>query len=468
MTQHSTTTRSLDSLATRDDCTVLRPGDTGYNDARQVWNAAIDKRPAAIVRAQTTSGVASAVRAARELDLPVAVRCGGHSVAGKSICDDGLLIDLAPMKRIDIDVEGRVADVGGGVLWGELDQETQAHGLATPGGRVSTTGVGGFTLGGGYGWLSPMYGLACDNLLAAEVVTADGEVVRADEAQNPDLLWGLRGGGGNFGVVTSYRFQLHPVGPTVVGGMLMHPLEDAGEVLRIYREYVEQAPDELATAFALFPAPPEPFIPEHLQNRTVLGIIACHCGTVAQGTEALRSLKAIGTPAVDLVGPMPYTALQTLLDPTAPRGWRWYNTGDHLRELDDEAIDALVAHAPQGLDPLTQAIVFRHGGAVSRVPDDDTAFGNRQHPYLLHPLAAWREPEDENRHVTWLRELVADLTPYTTGGVYLNFAPDDKRIVDGYGHGKYQRLAALKDRYDPDNVFRFNHNIHPSAAGVVR
>jgi FAD/FMN-containing dehydrogenase len=290
-------------------------------------------------------------------------------------------------------------------------------------------------------------------------------VLTASESENADLFWGLRGGGGNFGVVTSFEFRVHPVGPMVVGGMLMHPLERAGEVLRAYRDYVDAGPDELATAFAFFPAPPEEFVPEHLHGKTVLGIIACHCGELEEGERRVAPLREIGPPAVDLIGPMPYTDLQALLDPTAPTGWRWYNTGEHLSELTDPAIDALTNHAPQGLAPLTQIIVFRHGGAVSRVGDGETAFGNRDAAYLLHPLAAWMEPDDDERHIAWLRELIREMEPFKTGGVYLNFTPDeDERVPDAYGADKHARLVALKDKYDPDNVFRFNHNIRPSGA----
>ena len=445
---------------------VIAPNDPGYDEARRVWNAMIDKRPGVIVRPRGADDVVAAVDHARKRELPVAVRCGGHSVAGKSVCDDGLLIDLSLMKGVRVDPDCRTARANGGVLWGEFDRETQAFGLATPGGRVTTTGIGGFTLGGGYGWLSPKYGLACDNLISAEVVTADGRLLTASETENEDLFWGLRGGGGNFGIVTSFEFRLHPVGPTVVGGMLMHPLERAGEVLRAYRDYVDAGPDELATAFGLFPAPPEEFVPEYLRGETVLGIIACHCGELEDGERQVAPLREIGPPAVDLIGPMPYTELQALLDPTAPPGWRWYNTGEHLSGLTDPAIDTLVSHAPEGYAPLTQTIMFRHGGAVSRVDDAETAFVNREAAYLLHPLAAWLEPEDDERHIAWLRALVRAIEPFKTGGVYLNFTPDDDALVpDAYGADKHARLIALKDKYDPDNLFRFNHNIRPSGSG---
>jgi FAD/FMN-containing dehydrogenase len=444
---------------------VIAPNDPGYDEARRVWNAMIDKRPGLIVRPRSAGDVIAAVDLARRRRLPVAVRCGGHSVAGKGVCDDGLLVDLSLMKGVRVDPDRRTAHANGGVLWAEFDRETQAFGLATPGGRVTTTGIGGFTLGGGYGWLSPKYGLACDNLISAQVVTADGRLLTASETENEDLFWGLRGGGGNFGIVTSFEFRLHAAGPMVVGGMLMHPLERAREVLRAYRDYVDAGPDELATGFALFPAPPEEFVPEDLRGKTVLGIIACHCGEVEEGERHVAPLREIGPPAVDLIGPMPYTDLQALLDPTAPPGWRWYNSGEHLSGLTNPAIDALVSHAPDGLAPLTQTIVFRHGGAVSRVGDAETAFGNRDAAYLLHPLAAWIEPEDDERHIAWLRELIRDMEPFRTGGVYLNFTPDeDARVPDAYGTDKHARLIALKDKYDPDNLFRFNHNIRPSGS----
>ncbi len=453
------------ALSARVSGEVIPPGEAGYDQARRVWNAMIDKRPGLIVRPRDASDVSAAVDFARERGLPVAVRCGGHSVAGKSACDGGALIDLSLMKGVRVDSERRTARANAGVLWGEFDKETQAFGLATPGGRVTTTGLGGFTLGGGYGWLSPKYGLACDNLISADVVTADGRLLTASEDENEDLLWGLRGGGGNFGVVTSYEFRLHQVGPTIFGGMLIHPLETARDVLRAYRDYVDDGPDELATAFAFFPAPPDEFIPEQLRGKTVLGIIACHCGEPQEGERVVRPLRELGPPVVDLVGPMPYTDLQALLDPTAPPGWRWYNTGEYLGGLADHAIDVLASHAPQGLDPLTQIIVFRHGGAVRRIGHGETAFGNREPAYLLHPLAAWMDASDDERHIAWLRDLVRDMEQFKTGGVYLNFSPEgEERLLDGYGREKYDRLVALKQRHDPANLFRFNHNIRPVVA----
>jgi FAD/FMN-containing dehydrogenase len=465
---------NVETLTERFTGELIRPGDPAYDDVRMVWNASIDRRPTLIARPRGAADVIAAVDFARRIGVPIAVRCGGHSVAGKSVADGALLVDLSLMKGVRVDASRRTARANAGVLWGEYDLETQALGLASPGGRVTGTGLGGFTLGGGYGWLSPKYGLACDNLVSADVVTADGRLVTASESENEGLFWALRGGGGNFGVVTSYTFRVHPVGPIITGGMLIYPLEQANEVARAYRDYVADAPDELATALAFFPAPPEPFIPERLHGETVLAIPVCHCGDLADGERVVRPLKEMGSPVADLLGPMPYTAFQALLDPTAPRGCHWYNTGEHLDDLSADAIDVLVGHAPAGLDPLTMVIVFRHGGAVSRIPEDATAFGNREAEYILHPLAAWLEPGDGERHLSWLRELVRAMEPFKTGGVYLNFTPDEReqtvagygadRIVDGYGVEKYARLVALKQKYDPENVFRFNHNISPVEA----
>jgi FAD/FMN-containing dehydrogenase len=468
---------SFESFAERFSGELIGPSDPGYDDSRQGWNAMIDKRPTLIVRPRGTADVISAVNYARETGLPVAVRCGGHSYAGKSVCDDGLLIDLSLMKGVRVDPAGRTARANGGVLWGEFDHETQVFGLATPGGRISTTGIGGFTLGGGYGWLSPKYGLACDNLVAADVVTADGQLVTASEHENEDLLWGLRGASSNFGVVTSFEFRLHSVGPLIVGGMLLYPVHKASGVLRAYRDYVDAGPDELSTAFGLFSALPEEFLPEELRGQTLLGILVIHCGDLAEGERVVRPLKEIGPPSVDMVGPVPYLVLQRLLDQAAPRGWRWYSGGEHLAGLTDAAIDVIVDHAPQGLDPLSQLIVFRHGGAVSRVHDGDTAVGNRDAAWLLHPLASWLKPDDDDRHIGWRNGVMASLEPFRTGGLYLNWTPDEdqgaldssgnERLIHGYGPETYARLLALKEKYDPTNMFRFNPNIRPAAAAQL-
>jgi FAD/FMN-containing dehydrogenase len=447
---------------------VISPGDLGYDDARAVWNGSIDKRPALIVRPRGAADVIDAVNYARAKDLPLAVRCGGHSVAGNGTVDGGVLVDLANLKGVHVDPEARTARVNGGVLVGELDRETQLFGLATPTGRVTTTGVGGFTLGGGYGWLSPKFGLACDNLLSADVVTADGRLVTASEDENEDLLWGLRGGSSNFGVVTSYEFRLHRLGPTVLAGLLFHPIEEAKSLIRAGRDYVESAPEELVTATGILQAPPAEFIPPHLHGKPILAMFVLYIGGPEEGGAVVAPLKELGPPAADLVAPMPYTAFQTLVDPFAPRGMLNYHRGIHLSALPDEAIDAHVDFGTEialASAPTSMSVMFRHGGAVSRIADDATAAGHRDAAYMIHPIAAWQDPAQTDLHLDWVRRFSAAIAPYTTGGVYLNFEPDEggeERVRAGYGAEKYARLVALKDKWDPDNLFRVNQNIRPS------
>jgi FAD/FMN-containing dehydrogenase len=451
---------------------AIAPGDTGYDDARAVWNGSIDRRPALVVRPRGAADVIDAVNYARAKGLPLAVRCGGHSVAGNGTVDGGVLVDLASLKGVHVDPQARTARVNGGVLVGELDRETQLFGLATPSGRVTTTGVGGFTLGGGYGWLSPKYGLACDNLLSADVVTADGRLVTASERENDDLLWGLRGGSSNFGVATSYEFRLHPLGPTVLAGLLVHPIDEAKSLLRASREYVESAPAELVTATGILQAPPAEFIPPHLHGRPVLGLFVLYIGRPDQGEGTVAPLKALGTPAADLVAPMPYTAFQAMIDPFAPRGMLNYHRGIHLSGLPDEAIDAYVDLGTEIAlvsSPTTQSILFRHGGAVSQVADDATAAGHRDAAYMAHPIAAWQDPAQTELHLDWVRRFSEAMAPYGTGGVYLNFEPDEGegRVRAGYGAEKYAKLQALKDKWDPDNLLRVNQNIKPSHGSRV-
>jgi FAD/FMN-containing dehydrogenase len=446
---------------------LIRPDDDSYDEARKVYNGMIDKRPALIVRPTGAADVIDAVNLARENGLPLAVRCGGHSVAGQGVVDDGVLIDLSSLKGVRVDPTSRRARANAGALWGEFDRETQLFGLATPGGRVTTTGVGGFTLGGGYGWLSPKWGLTCDNLTSVDVVTADGRLVTASEEENEDLFWGVRGGSGNFGVVTSYEFRLHQLGPIVLAGLLLHPIDDAKSVIRSYRDYVETAPEELATVTAIIQAPPAPFIPEHLHGKPVLGIPAIYIGDADEGREIMAPLKELGPPAVDLIQPMPYTAFEALLDPFTPKGLLNYHRGMHLSGLADEAIDTYVEYATEIArisSPTTQIIIFRHGGAVSRVPEDATAAGHRDAAYMAHPLAAWQDPADTERHIDWVGRFSEAMRHFTTGGVYLNFEPDEgeERVRAGYGAEKYARLVELKDKWDPENLFRVNQNIKPS------
>ena len=441
--------------------TALRDGDLGYDEARAVYNGMIDRRPSLVVRPAGAADVVDAVRLAGEHGLPVGVRCGGHQVAGLGTCDGGVLVDLSSLKGVHVDPVARRARVNGGELWGELDRETQLFGLATPGGRVTTTGVGGFTLGGGYGWISTKFGLACDNLVSADVVTADGRLVTASESENPELLWALRGGGGNFGVVTSYEFALHPVGPTVLAGMLIHPLERGHDVVAAWREQVEQAPDELATALAVVMAPPEPFVPEAMVGVPVLGMIVMWVGDVSDGESELAALRRIGPPLMDLVQPMPYTAFQGMLDGFAPKGWRNYHRGVHLSGLPDEAADAFLAHGEQTLSPMNQAILFRMGGAVTRMGEGSAA-GHRHAPYMAHPIAAWQTPEEDAANIAWARAFTDALTPWAEG-IYLNFEQtgDEAMRRSGYDSETWDRLVAVKTAWDPQNMFCVNHNVPP-------
>ena len=444
---------------------VLESGQPGYDESRRLYNPMFDRRPAVVARCAATADVVAAVNTAREYQLLVAVRCGGHSFSGLSTCDGGIQIDLRGLKSITVDPQARTARAGGGVRWGEFDAATQAHGLHTPGGRVTTTGLGGFTLGGGYGWTSSKYGLACDNLISAEVVLADGSVVRASDQEHADLFWGIRGGGGNFGVVTEFEFRLQPLGPTVLAGLTMFPIDGAPDVLPRWRDWADTAPNEIATACAVVTAPPEPFVPPELHGKPVFGIIVLYVGDPEDGAKAVQPIRDLG-PAVDLIGPMPYTAFQASLDGFAPYGGaRFYARGEYLPTLSDGAIAAYLTHAPElavQSHPLSQMIIFRIGQGVAAVPDEATAFSHRDASYLFHPITAWADPADDERMTTATRNFAAAMRPFSTGASYLNFTHEPDRVRDSYGDGKFARLVAVKDTYDPANLFRLNQNIRPS------
>jgi FAD/FMN-containing dehydrogenase len=438
---------------------LIAPGDAGYDEARKVWNGAIDRRPALIARCREAADVAAALRLGRERGLPIAVRAGGHGVGGTAVCDDGLVIDLSPMKGIAVDPAARTARAQGGVLWGELDAATQAHGLATVGGIVTHTGIAGLTLGGGIGWLMRRHGATVDNLLGAEVVTVDGRVITADD----DLLWGLRGGGGNFGVVTTFEYRLHPVGPTVLAGPLYYALEDGPDVLRAYRDFIADAPDELTTIVNLRPAPPLPVLPPELHGRPVVAIAACWAGDPEAGERALAPLRAHGSPLIDLIAPRPYVQLQAMFDPVVPHGWHYYWKSWELPPLTDAAIDTLVERAAAITSPRSYIIVFQLGGAVSR-PPRDTAFRQRNDGHDVNLNAVWLAGDpDAERHVQWTRDTYAALEPHGAGRAYVNFMGDEgsDRVRAAYGEETYARLVALKRRYDPENVLRLNQNIAP-------
>jgi FAD/FMN-containing dehydrogenase len=464
-----TATAAADALRDGFSGQVLVPEQPDYEQARRVFNALIDRRPSMIVRCASTADVVKAVEVARDRGLIAAVRGGGHSLSGLSTCDEGIVIDLGGLKSIAVDPQARSARAGGGVLWGEFDAATQAHGLHTPGGRVTTTGLAGFTTGGGYGWTSSKYGLACDNLISAEVVLADGSVVRTSQTEHPDLFWAIRGGGGNFGIVTEFEFRLHPLGPTVLAGLQMFPVERATEVMRGWRDIADAAPDELSLACVVVTAPPEPFVPPELRGKPVLGIAALYVGDPDDAAAAVRPLRELG-PVVDHIAPMPYTGFQAALDPLAPWGVRSYARGEYMRELTDAAIDTFLAHAVDltaAAAPLTQMVIFRVGQAVSAIPDQATAFSHRDAQYIFHPINVWTHPADDERMIAAGRAFATAMRPYSTGAAYLNFTLEPDRVRDAYGDEKYARLQALKDRYDPCNLFRLNQNIRPSRAAAA-
>jgi FAD/FMN-containing dehydrogenase len=456
----------MTTLATRFDGELLAPGDERYDEARAVWNGAIDRYPALIARCTSARDVATALRHARGHDLPIAVRGGGHSVAGLAVCDDGVVIDLSPMRVIAVDPAARIARAGGGVLWGELDAATQAHGLATVGGIVTHTGISGLTLGGGIGWLMRRHGATVDNLLGADVVTVDGDVLHAGADEHPELFWGLRGAGANFGVVTSFEYRLHAVGPTVLAGPIYYALEDGPEVLRRYRDAIADAPDELTTIVNLRPAPPTPLLPVHVHGRPVVAVIACWAGSIERGQAAVEPLRRLGTPIVDALAPRPYRELQGLFDVGVPHGWHYHWKSWELPPLTDAAIDVIVDQAARIVSPRSYVIVFHLGGAVARVGEHETAYPQRDAAHNVNVNAAWLpdDPEPE-RHVAWARDCHAALEPFAAGRVYVNFLADEgqARVRAAYGEEKHARLAALKRTYDPDNVLRSNQNIAPAA-----
>lgn len=443
---------------------LICPGDQAYETARRVWNGAIDRRPAVIARCRDAADVVTALRFGRARGLPVAVRGGGHGVAGTAVCDDGLVIDCGPMKGIEVDGPARTARAGAGVLWGELDARTQALGLATTGGIVSHTGIAGLTLGGGIGWLMRRHGLTCDNLLAVDLVTADGEQRRVDAEHEPDLFWALRGAGSNFGVATAFEYRLHPVGPSVLAGAVYYDLADGVEVLRAYRDLASGAPAELTTIVNLRRAPPAPFLPAALHGRPVVALLACWCGPPDEGERVLRPFRRLARPLLDLVRSRPYVEHQAMLDAVVPHGWHYYWKSVDLPPLSDQVIAAVVEHSRRITSPLSYTVIFHLGGAVARVPEAATAYAHRAAAHAVNINAVWRPDDGEaTRHIAWAQAFVDALAPAQIGA-YVNFLGDEgqDRVRAAYGPGTYARLAALKRRWDPDNVFRSNQNIPPA------
>jgi len=404
------------------------------------------------------------VNFARERDLLVAVRGAGHNIAGNAVCDGGLLIDLSQMKSVRVDPVKRVARVEPGVTLGELDNETQSFGLATPVGINSTTGVAGLTLGGGFGWLSRKHGLTVDNLISADVVTADGKLLHADAENNADLFWGIRGGGGNFGIVTSFEFRLHPVGPEVLSGLIVHPAADAPSVIRHYREFVAQAPEDLTCWLVLRKAPPLPFLSEEVHGTDVLVIAVCYLGDMQDGEKLLKPLRDFGKPHADVVGPHPFTAFQQAFDPLLTPGARNYWKSHNFPELGDEAIETLLRFAASLPSGQSEIFVAQMGGATNRVAPDATAYHHRDAAFVMNVHTRWEDEQDDEKCIAWAREFFEAMLPFATGGVYVNFMTEEEtdRIAPAYG-GNYQRLVELKDKYDPTNMFRLNQNIKPTA-----
>jgi hypothetical protein len=451
---------------------VLHPESAGYDEARKVWNGLFDRRPAVIARCAGVADVIQAVDFARANAMEVSVRGGGHSAQGYGTNDDGLVIDLSPMKGIRVDPESHTVRAEAGLTWSEFDRETQAFGLAVTGGRFSTTGISGLALGSGSGWLERKCGLTGDNLLAADVVTADGRLVKCSPRQNSDLFWGIRGGGGNFGIVTSFVFRLHDVGPIVYGGMLVAAPDRGGEILRFMREYMADAPEDLGAAIAFVSAPPEPFVPPEMHFKPIAGVVLCWTGDHEEGERVVAPIREAVQPMMDMVGPMPYVALQSMLDGGGQPGTNAYMKAAFMNELSDTAIEKLVAHGAARPGPMCQLLLEPLGGAIRHLGDDETALGRRDVSWCYHALGLWMDPTQEaaDAHVAWARQLAADLDPETTEGVYLNFTSDegDERVRASYGPEKYARLVELKDRYDPANMFHLNQNVKPSVEATAR
>lgn len=444
---------------------VFTAADEGYDIHRTVWNAMIDKHPALIARCHGVADVITAVAFARQHSLLTAVRGGGHNVAGNAVCDDGLVIDLSPMKGIRVDPAARTVRAQGGVTWGEFDRETQAFGLATTGGLVSSTGMAGFTLGGGIGWLTRKYGLACDNLRSVDLVTAEGRFLTASRTEHADLLWGVRGGGGNFGIVTAFEYDLHPLS-TVLGGWVLYPAEQAREILRGLRTSLASAPDELTTVARLFTVPVVEMAPPLLQNKQVVAIGVCHCGPLEEAEAVVRSLRSLGTVLADLIAPVPYRVLQSMTDAFTPPGLHHYWRSDFLRALDEQTIETILEQVAGKTSPLSAIDIHQMGGAAGRISAEATAFGHRDAPFLVNEMATWTDPHEAARHIAWARGLSAVLQPFSAG-TYVNFLAHEGAEVTkvAYTPASYDRLVALKTTYDPTNLFRLNQNILPKEQG---
>lgn len=442
---------------------VLQPGDAGYDDVRQIWNGMIDRRPSLIARCSSPEDVVQAVNLARTHDLLVSMRGGGHNIAGNAVCDDGLMIDLSLMRKVVVDVAARRATVEPGCTLGDFDAAAQAHGLATPTGINSTTGVAGLTLGGGFGWLSRKYGMTVDNLLSANVVTADGRQLKASATENPDLFWGLRGGGGNFGVVTSFEFQLHPVGPNVLSGLIAFPFAEAKSVLTHFARFTRTMPEELNLWMVTRKAPPLPFLPEAVHGKEIVVLALCYAGDPAVGEKLIAPLRTFGTVVGEHVGVQPYAAWQQAFDPLLAKGARNYWKSHNFTELSEGAIDAIVEYAGKLPSPHSEIFVGTIGGATTRVAPEAMAYSSRDANYVMNVHGRWETAAEDERGKAWAREFFAKSQPFASKGAYINFLTEEEagRIAFAYG-ATYKRLVEIKTKYDPKNFFRMNQNIKPS------
>ena len=454
--------QAFDHLAAPFRGELVRPEDPSYDEHRKIWNASIDRRPALIARCAGVADVIATVRFARESGLVPAVRGGGHSFPGLSVCDGGVVIDLGLMKGIRVDPAGRTVRAQAGVLLGELDRETQAFGMAVPAGIVTHTGLAGLTLGGGIGWLMRKYGLTIDQLLSVDLVTADGQLVKASATENPDLFWGVRGGGGNFGIVTEFEFRLNPLGPVVLAGPIFWAMEDSPQVLRFYRDWITDIPDEMQTIVIHRKAPAAPYLPPELHGKPVVAIGVCYAGPVEDGEKLVRPLREFGSTVLDLCTAKPFLDLQSMFDPSFPHGWWYYFRSADLAELSDDVIDIVADHALRMKSPLTAFPIFHLGGAIARVAEDETAYNARSAAHTININATTATSDGFEDECAWSRNFWSALQPYHTS-VYVNFLMDEgeDRIRAAYGPAKYDRLKALKRRYDPDNFFRLNQNIPP-------
>jgi FAD/FMN-containing dehydrogenase len=443
---------------------VITPESSDYDAARRIWNSMIDRRPALIIRPAGAADILTAVRFARQKGLLTSVRGGGHNIAGNAVCDGGLMVDLSAMRSVQVDPAARRATVEAGATLGDFDREAQVFGLATPVGINSTTGLAGLTLGGGYGWLSRKYGLTVDNLLSASVITADGRLVKASPDENPDLFWAIRGGGGNFGIVSRFEFQLHPVGPQVYAGLVAYPLEQGQAVLKGFREFMASAPNELAAAALPRKAPPLPFLPAEVHGRNIVVMAFCYCGDPARAEAVTGPLGTFGKPYGSLTGPMPYTAWQQVTDPLNPPGARNYWKSHNLTILSDRFIDTIIGFTERLPSDLCEMPLLSLGGQISRLPADSTAYPHRDATYVMNVHGRWEEPGQDEQVIQWARDLWSATEPDATGGIYINFMTADEagRVPSAAYGPAWKRLTQIKARWDPDNFFRMNHNIPPA------